>query len=132
MKQSLILTLVAAVMIIASARFLRADPPEKIGADSIALINNALADAKVQATDERMGHVASCREGGDGCPSEQLANFDETSAGSRSAGSRRQQAGQIAASRFVRSDRDFKLPHQERVGTTQGISRTCRHSERSG
>ncbi len=53
MKPSLIQALVATVMMIASDCILRADPSAKVGADSVALINNALANAKAQATDDR-------------------------------------------------------------------------------
>ncbi len=53
MKLTLILALTTA-MIIASARILRADPPAKAGADTIALIDKALADAKPRATDDRL------------------------------------------------------------------------------
>jgi len=53
MKITLILALTTAMMI-ASARILRADPPAKVGADTAELINKALADAKPQATDDRL------------------------------------------------------------------------------
>lgn len=41
-------------MMIASARLLRADPPVRVGADTVALIDKALADAKSQATDDQL------------------------------------------------------------------------------
>ncbi len=53
MKLTLILALTTAMMI-ASARFLRADAPAKAGAETVALIDKALADAKPQATDDRL------------------------------------------------------------------------------
>lgn len=53
MKLTLILALTTAMMI-ASARILRAAPPVRLGADTVALINKALADAKPQATDDRL------------------------------------------------------------------------------
>lgn len=53
MKVTLILALTTAMMI-ASARILRADPPARVGADTIALINKALADAKPQVMDDRL------------------------------------------------------------------------------
>lgn len=53
MKITLILALTTAMMI-ASARFLRADPPAKVGADTAELINKALANAKPQAVDVRL------------------------------------------------------------------------------
>ncbi len=53
MKLTLILALTTAMMI-ASARMLRADPPARVGADTVALINKALADAKPQAADDRL------------------------------------------------------------------------------
>lgn len=53
MKLTLILALTTAMMI-ASARILRADAPEKSGADTVELINKALADARLQTTDDRL------------------------------------------------------------------------------
>ena len=53
MKLTLILALTTAMMI-ASARMLRADLPAKVGADTVALINKALADAQPQSADDRL------------------------------------------------------------------------------
>ena len=53
MKLTLILAL-ATVMMIASIRILRADPPATAVAVTVALINKALADAKPQATGDRL------------------------------------------------------------------------------
>lgn len=49
----LILALTSA-MAIASAGILQANPPASVGADTVALINKALADARPQATDDRL------------------------------------------------------------------------------
>ncbi len=53
MKLTLSVALTTAMMI-ASARLLRAEEPAKAGADTVALIDRALADAKPQATDDRL------------------------------------------------------------------------------
>lgn len=53
MKLTMILALTT-VMMVAYARYLRADAPATVAADTVALIDKALADAKPQAADDRL------------------------------------------------------------------------------
>lgn len=61
MKLTLILALTT-VMMLASVRILRADPPASVAADTVALINKALAIAKPQATDDGLATLQNAAE----------------------------------------------------------------------